>query len=97
MQVLPAYLAKALGELAVQPFASASLPELAAAMLPYLPHIHSASAQLLKEIHVAAQQAAQLEGVMQSSSEVHNCVAWANIISVSSISALPVTTWHVSS
>ncbi|KAL0055596.1 hypothetical protein WJX82_002269 [Trebouxia sp. C0006] len=69
-QVLPAYLANSIGALACDPFASACMPGLMPALLPYLHHLHPASANLLHHVGTAAQQAKQLTAVLDKSSQV---------------------------
>jgi len=69
--VLPAYLANSIGALARDPFASACMPALMLALLPYLHHIQPASAQLLQHVATAAQQAKQLAAVLHISSQVN--------------------------
>jgi len=69
-QVLPAYIAKSIGALLTDPFASACMPGLLSSMMPYLDHIQSASAQLLREVDVAAANVKRLDKIMQSSGQV---------------------------
>ncbi|DBA67372.1 TPA: hypothetical protein ACH3X2_001663 [Trebouxia sp. C0005] len=79
-QVLPAYLANSIGALACDPFASACMPALMPALLPYLHHIQPASAQLLHHVATAAQQAKQLAALLHTSSQVkaggNNAASW---------------------
>lgn len=68
--MLPAYLADSFGALAVDPFASACMPDLVPALLPYLLHIQPASAQLLQDVALAAEQTKQLAAVLQRAGQV---------------------------
>ena len=70
VQVLPEYLKKTVGGLLTDPFASACLPEVAAAMQPHLNQLQPKAAQLLSHVALAARQSTQLGHVLQSATQV---------------------------
>ena len=69
-QVLPEYLKKTIGDLLTDPFASACLPDVAAAMRPLLKQLQPKAAELLSQVALAASQCSKLKQVLQSASQV---------------------------
>lgn len=69
-QVLPEYLKRTLGHVVTDPFVSACLPEVAAAMRPLLPQLQPKAAQLLSHVALAATQTTKLDEVLQKASQV---------------------------
>lgn len=69
-QVLPEYLKRFIGGLLTDPFVSACLPEVVAAMQPRLNQLQPEAAELLSQISLAATQSKQLEQVLQHATQV---------------------------
>lgn len=69
-QVLPEYLKRSVGSLLTDPFVSACLPKVVAALQPRLSQLQPKAAELLNHIDVAARQSKQLGQVLQQASQV---------------------------
>lgn len=69
-QVLPGYLQRTIGDLLTDPFASACLPEVVAAMRPLLNQLQPKAAELLRHVALAARRSTKLEQVLQKASQV---------------------------
>ena len=69
-QVLPEYLKRSIGGLLTDPFVSACLPEVVAALQPQLSQLQPKAAELLNHIDLAATQSTQLGQVLQQVSQV---------------------------
>lgn len=72
-QVLPVCLTRTIAGLLTDPFVSACLPELGAAMQPLLQHLQPAAADLLSNVALAASQSAQLQQLLQDAKQVGCC------------------------
>ena len=69
-QVLPEYLKRTIGDLLTDPFASACLPEVVAAIRPLLIQLQPKAAEFLSLVALAARRSTKLDQVLQNASQV---------------------------